>query len=163
MIHADGFPQEVVKSCTNCVPKFTRSRLRKPVETTRAERRRRNGRCHSGGDSPRVPQGAPRTPPSRRQMTPLTSFGPFESFFLPSRPSPYPYPPPPPFVQATPMRKHQGGCLGLSHVTFCPFCLHFSRLRTPRGGCLGLPHATNGVLPQGRGEHATPRIVHTFL
>jgi len=50
------------------------------------------------------------------------------------------------------MRKHRGECLGLSHVTFCPFSLHFfPRLCKHRGGggCLGLSHVTKGVLAQG--------------
>lgn len=54
-------------------------------------------------------------------------------------------PPPPLLRKHPPILKHRGERLGLSHVTFCPFPVHFSRLRKHRGG------VTKEVLEQGGG------------
>lgn len=67
--------------------------------------------------------------------------------------------------QTPPLRRHPlcvstkgGGCLGLSHVTFCPFPPAVPRLRKHRGGCVWLSHVTQGVelgwgLGKGGGEY----------
>lgn len=44
--------------------------------------------------------------------------------------------PGPPLEQASPMRSHRGGCLGLPLVTFCPFWPRFTTLRKQQGGGL---------------------------
>jgi len=69
-----------------------------------------------------------RLPPTRRRWT-LSSPG-----VVVSRPNVGADRTVPFLAQAPQMSKHRGGCLGLSHVTFCPFPFHFPGCASTGGG-----------------------------
>jgi len=70
------------------------------------------------------------------------------------------HPPIPPGACAAPMRKHQGGCLGLSHITFVHFPFIFPGCASPRGLLRAVMCRNRGACSRGDFLHILYHIQH---